>query len=91
MGSDHLLDEDSHSFTGDDDLGTSGMLKSIFDDRPLDDSSPPTSPPRRLSGDLRLSAGLSDGLSTVRNDIEEEEWRDDARDLPHRKKILLQV
>jgi hypothetical protein len=87
MGSDNLLDEDTQSFTCDDDLGPPGILKNIFDDRPLEDSSPPRSPPRRLSGDLLLSGGSS----PMRNDIQEEEWRDDARDLPHRKEILLQV
>jgi hypothetical protein len=85
VGNDDLLDGDTHSFTGDDDLETPGNLKSIFDDPPLEDNSPPISPLRRLSG-----GSLSD-LNLMRNDIEEVEWRDDARDLPHRKEILLQV
>jgi hypothetical protein len=87
VGVSDLLDGDAHSFTVDDDLAETGNLKSIFDDPPLEDNSPPRSPPPRLSGDRRLS----DGLSPMRNDFEEEEWRDDARDLRHRKEILLQV
>lgn len=83
IGDVDLLD---NSFTADDDLDTPATLKNIFDDHHSEDSaaSPPRSPRSRLSDKSFVS-------SLMRNDIVEEEWRNDARDLRHRKQILLQV
>jgi hypothetical protein len=81
-----LLDTSLHtSFTADDDLVTPVTLNNIFDHH-LEDStaSPPRSP-------LRKVGDRSNVISLMKNDIAEEEWRSDARDLRHRKQILLQV
>lgn len=73
------------SFTADD-LETPATLKNIFDDHHSEDSA--ASPPRSM---LRRLSDKSDISNLMKNDIVEEEWRNDARDLRHRKQILLQV
>lgn len=81
-----LLDTSLHtSFTADDDLITPVTLNNIFDHH-LEDStaSPPRSP-------LRKMGDSSNVISLMKNDIIEEEWQSNARDLHHHKQILLQV
>ena len=72
-----LLDSSCHtSFTGDDDLVTPVTLTNIFDHHSEDTE--------------KVSDKSYDVIGLMKNDIVEEEWRSDERDLRHRKQILLQ-